>query len=443
LAPSKDGRFEDISDLPVEPEEERVFVSVINGKERFMLRPRRRTHGPLKGVLKRNKSRCLVKWTINFEANHNEWHLEGNLDDVGQFQSSGHSAEINMEGLFADWARDHLSDQGRWDETCRRFLVPFGVLSPTEQDGFKKSYSVPRVRAGTFGEFEKVIITDVPIGPKNVADATKWANARLERRLAEAKQSAIYRSRNDVRRLFVELTESTPLEAVLPVLPSHDDIVERYRASPGVYWSLAAGVDLVPVEPTPEELSALTIGQIPPAGQPRANTIRVPYRGGWSMAVLAARLLDGTIPRRVLLCDRYVMTPAQRVSLELLCRALCSVHATVTVDVVTQTEGQDKSAIAAIEKIIGPNGKVRGYHEIFGSARRNHPHARYLLVLPVDPTEQVFGWQMDNSPLDGCAEIGTPATCNTALRWRDFSAVRLHVDETPADLARWFTGGSL
>ena len=79
----------------------------------------------------------------------------------------------------------------------------------------------------------------------------------------------IYRSRNDVRWLFVELVDNTPLESNSPVLKGHDEMIQQYRSSPGVFWSLAAAVDLAPLEPTTEELGPMTIGQATPAATPR------------------------------------------------------------------------------------------------------------------------------------------------------------------------------
>jgi hypothetical protein len=123
--------------------------------------------------------------------------------------------------------------------------------------------------------------------------------------------------------------------------------------------------------------------------------------------------------------------------------ALRSGNPAVTLDVVTQTDDQEKAVLEAIRKVIGPKGSLRGYHEAFGTNRRNHPHARYLLISPVEQDQAPFGWQMDNSPLDGALPEGAPAAPTTGLRWRDFSAVRLRREEVPADLARWFTGGAL
>jgi len=443
LTPIIDARYDSVVDVPVEPDYGQVFVSVINTKDRFIVRHPQKKRGPLKGVTRRTKAHCQIRWNLDFRAGQNQWYLQGNLEDGATFQFAGGSVEVNLPSLFADWARVHLADQGRWDPGLKRFLVPFDSLSPAGQDLFKKSFSLPKVRAAGFGEFENVILQDVPIGPASAEDATRWANARLDRRLQESNQPLTYRSRNDLRRLFAELVEGTALEANAPVLPSHKEMIDRFQPTPLVFLSLAAPVDLAPVEPMAEELGSMTTGQELHATVTTANTVHLPYRASCSMSELVEKLMDGAQPRRVLLCDRCIVTQSRMTSLELFLSALRGIHPSAVLDLVTQTEGQDKSVLAAIRNIIGSEGTLRGYHEVFGPIRRNHPHACYLLVAPLGQEHTPFGWQMDNSLLDSSVAEEAPATPKTALRWRDFFAVRLQNDEIPSDLAQWFKGGTL
>jgi hypothetical protein len=88
--------------------------------------------------------------------------------------------------------------------------------------------------------------------------------ARLERRL-ETKPR--YRSRSDLRQLFVELTEGTALWPYAPTLPPHERCIggDLHTRHPEVFWNLAAPVDLAPHPPTPEDLGELRIGA-PTAG---------------------------------------------------------------------------------------------------------------------------------------------------------------------------------
>lgn len=154
------------------------------------------------------------------------------------------------------------------------------------------------------------------------------------------------------------------------------------------------------------------------------------------MSDVVERLLAGSTPQRILLADRYVRTPAQRDSLKLFCATLRSIHPDVSVDLYTQTEKMDKKVRDEIQGILGPTGKLQGYEELFGAPKGFQPHARYLLIDPDNAKEAPFGWQMDNSPLDGRAD--GPAEPKTPLRWRDFSAVRLRKEEIPDELRRWF-----
>ena len=99
----------------------------------------------------------------------------------------------------------------------------------------------------------------MPIGPASAEEAALWAVERLERHLA---RHLAYRSRSEVRRLFAELTEGTPLERFHPTLPTHDIMLsEQLHAQKlDVFWSLAAPVDLCLSPISQAELGEFRVG---------------------------------------------------------------------------------------------------------------------------------------------------------------------------------------
>ncbi|HMY59588.1 MAG TPA: hypothetical protein PK472_15105, partial [Pseudomonadota bacterium] len=80
-------------------------------------------------------------------------------------------------------------------------------------------------------------------------------------------QSPLYLSRSDVWTLYAELTVGTPLEAFQPVLPAHDELLDRQKQAQNseVFWSLAAPVDLALVAPDQADLDALQLVPQPAA----------------------------------------------------------------------------------------------------------------------------------------------------------------------------------
>lgn len=148
------------------------------------------------------------------------------------------------------------------------------------------------------------------------------------------------------------------------------------------------------------------------------------------MQQLVSRLLAGIIPRRVLLCDRYVRGDANLDALKLLVTALRAEASNVALDVWTRDEDADFKKIQTIT-----GASPRSYRDVFG---RNRPHDRYLIVLPTQG--QGFGWHMSNSPIHARAEV-KEADHSTPLIWKDLAATRVTAEELEPALRQWLAGG--
>ena len=262
LASRRDPQHDALAPLAVEPDRGVVFRSVVDPNERFVLRDLPSHHGKLRMLPRDTRSTCRLHWILDFDAGRDQWHLEGRIETSQGLGPMKHEAEhdgLDLRALADAWGAGPLARLGRWDPQERRLAVEHAGLTPAEQDRFVKTVRLHRVEVPGKGTYDSVTLEDVPIGPASAADAQRWAMARLVRRLEREPR---YRSRRDVRRLFVELTEDTPLEQYVPVLPGHDPwIGGELRASrPEVFWSVTAPVDLAPQEPGPEELGELRMG---------------------------------------------------------------------------------------------------------------------------------------------------------------------------------------
>jgi len=431
LAATRDQRFELIAPLPIAPDRGVPFRSVVERGTRCVLRDLPTNHGQPGCLVRDNRSSCRLRWTLDFDGQTDQWQLDGSIGGAER-RPIHHEHErdgLDLWRLAEAWGSGPLAALGHWQTNRRRLAVPLKGLSDAEQDAFRMTRTLPEVEVAGRGAWHDVTVEDLPIGPLNHDEAGRWARARLDRHIAAR---PAYRSRGELRRVFAELTEATPLEEHEPVLPAHDAMLADLRDRPALFWSLAAAVDLAVHPVSEQDLGPLRIG-VPVRAQdgPTANLlVQVPYRGGWSMRQLVERLLAGSAPRRVLLCDRYVRGPGNLANLELLVRTLRADRPHLSIEV--WTDDQDADA-ATIRSLVGQ--PPRGYREAFG---RNAPHDRYLLVAPV--TEPGFGWQMSNSPLDVRADVSDPDPATT-LRWRDLVAARVTGEQLPEPLRRWLTKG--
>jgi hypothetical protein len=343
-------------------------------------------------------------------------------------QHEPESDGLDLWKLAANWAIGPFSAFGHWQPTDHRLAVSFDRLEAAESESFRKTLLLGRVEIPGKGVYENVSLEDVPIGPASAQDAQRWAMARFDRHLA-AKPG--YRGRAEVRELFAELSERTPLERFAPTLPSHDDLLAQHARTPEQYWALAAPVDLAPHPIAAADLDSLRIGA--PASGPTTEpvgVVRVPYRGGWSMRRLVDGLLASAVPRKVLLCERYVRGEENLGMLTLLVATLRASAPRVSVEVWT---GEEESDVKRLQAITGTTPRI--YREVFG---RHQPHDRYLLVLPAQG--HGFGWHMSNSPLHARAEVPS-AGPETPLRWKDLAATRVTAEECEPALRQWLVGG--
>lgn len=435
LASHRDQRFESIEPLAVEPDRRRVFRSVFNSKERFMVRDLPTNHDQPGALVLETRSTCRLRWTLDFDQARDQWQLDGMIEApqsngklaMRPMQHEPESDGLDLWNLASTWATGPLSAFGRWQAGERRLAVAFDGLTEGEFETFRKTLALRRVEIPGKSAYENVTLEDVPVGPVSAQDAQRWAMARFDRHLST---KPAYRSRAEVREQFAQLTEDTPLEGFAPTLPSHDDLLSR-ETDPARFWSLAAPVDLSPFPAASDDLGPLRIGSPAPiAANEPPNVVRIPYRGGWSMRKLLDRLLSGVAPRRVLLCDRYVRGDANLDALKLLVAALRATAPSFAVDVWTSDEEADFKKIQAIT-----GASPRSYREVFG---RSLPHDRYLLVLPGQG--QGFGWHMSNSPIHARADVNG-AGPETPLRWKDLAATRVSADELEPALRQWLAGG--
>lgn len=440
LASDRDQRFESIKPLVVDPDRGKVFRSVLDGKERFMVRDLPTNHGQPGGLIGTTSADCRLRWTLDFDQERDQWQLDGMIEApqgngkhaMRPMQHEPESDGLDLWGLVSTWAMGPLYTFGRWDEKERRLAVAFDTLTAEERDSFCKTMQLPSVEIPRKGSYNDVTLEDVPVGPTSEQDAQRWAMTRFNWCL---NKEPGYRSRAEVRDLFAQLTEDTPLEKYSPTLPSHDELLSQASKDkdPERFWSLAAPVDLSPFHVTMEELEPFNIGS--PAHNATSvhpDVVRVPYRAPWSMRDFVDKLLSGEPPLRVLLCDKYVRGQRNLDALKLLVGALRKAHPDVEVEVWTDEKEASFSKINEITR-----GAARSYDEKFG---REPLHDRYLLVIPRGG--QGFGWQMSNSPLHARAE-GKAADLDTQLKWKDLMATRVSADQLAPAFKMWLGGEQL
>jgi hypothetical protein len=436
---TQDTRFglDDIRPVPIEPERGRIFASVVDPHNRFVLRSFPSNHGMAGALPRTTNAQCRVRWLLDWQHGVSEVRLEGAIDtSLGSraIKFEPEQVDIDLWRLMDSWAHGVLRPHGQWSARSRWLAVTFADLSVAEQESFTKELVIGDVEVPGFGHWSDVRLSEVPIGPATADDAATWAMRRLDRVLRDTETPL---TRAEVRQHYAKVTESTPLASGQPTLPSHHTLLEEYRDSPEVYWRLAAAVDLAAFAPLPEELEPMTIGAAAPAVAPssasHAQSIWMPFQSGWPMRTLVNQLISDCQPRRVLLVDKYVTGYGNLIGLKLFAATLAS-YGSPTLDIWTGDEVPDAD-ITEIQQITGR--RPQSYREVFGSAR--YSHERFLVVVPADDTP--FAWGMSHSVLHARVDKGIEPTPETPLRWLELSANRLSIEQLRPQLAAWVNEG--
>jgi len=427
--------FDSIVPLSLQPDIGKLFRSVLEKNERFLVRGTPANHGQPGMLTDGNQTSCRIRWSIDFDESSDHWQIDGKLEISAQrgepvVMPILHEPEkdgIDVWALASRWSSGPLRKYGRWNAEKKSLSVKFQNLNDIEIGSFRKSLNLGSVEIAGKGSYGEALLEDVRICPDSEESAQAWAMARLSNSMTTKRG---YRSRAELREEFSVLTEGTPLEEFSPTLPSHQDMLEAAEGDSERFWSLAAPVDLSPFELSDADLSALRVGAPAQAVEKASDsTFRVPYRGGWSMREFVDRILNGATPVRVLLCDKYVKGDENLESLALLVRALRSCQPSVAIDIWTSEEDSDFNKIA-----ITTGSRPRSYRETF---IKSFPHDRYLLV--VTNTGEEACWQMSNSPLHARPDI-KDASHEAPLRWKDLFAANLPTDELMPALRQWVKG---
>lgn len=156
---------------------QRMFVSAFDPNLRFGL--------GADSVAGKRPARCRIermpeatlRWEIALESGENECIVEGQIQiggwpRSGKFRSAAESAPSSeLSGLFAQW-------EPRWNAGRGCVAMEYdGGVGPDGQEPFVRKREYGPVRIGRFGEFPKVVVRDIPVGPAEPADAREWAAA--------------------------------------------------------------------------------------------------------------------------------------------------------------------------------------------------------------------------------------------------------------------------
>ena len=445
--------FENLEEVPLYPDKKIAFQSVVDPDKSIVMRSFEINHGDQCCFVKNNdKSDLDVSWHWDFspDSKGDRWTLEGELDvEQGNVKHIGESSEVDLDDRFAELADHYLRHHGSWDRDKGKLAVAFASLKEGNKDREIKSFATEvelqqGVEVRGFGEFTQVRIQKLPLKPATQKDAQNWARARLHQRLGGNEKR--YYSREEVRRIWMSCVEGTPLEEFETELPPYEPGGYETDDNPAAYWSLVAPVDLSP-EPVPEAvLGAMKIK--PPVADPQdthdseriprsmrqsveGGSVRIPHQARWSMGDLVGKLVGDRV-RRVVLCDKYVRGPKNLKMLALLAETIRQTSPSAKIKIITERPSKTGGDhFADIRSCVGTEPET--YQQAFGDNSRNHPHDRYLLVSGEDGT---FAWQMSNSPLDARARRHVDEEKpTTVLGWRDFSAMRLSLEELPSDLS--------
>lgn len=269
VADPADRQFDSLADFPFPAlfGKPMAWPSLIDSKRKVVFR-RLLAEGNRQASRVEGTSTCELHWDLDFLEGTNRWTLQGSVktrERSEPLQHPGESvADLDLPNLFGQWLAVEAGARGKWDASARRLLVPFDGLDEREQEDFLTDLSFQQVRVPGRGEYARVTVQGVPLGPLDAGAAREWALARWRRRVAREEG---YLSRARTRSLFEEGVRGTPLASHAPAIPSHAEGLRDHDQDPTrtAYWRLAAPVDLAPAPVEPVLLESAQVSSESPA----------------------------------------------------------------------------------------------------------------------------------------------------------------------------------
>lgn len=182
LSSTRDQRFDEVQPLRTEPDRGVVFRSVVDSKQRFMLRDLPANHGQPGCIPGTTRATCRLRWTLDFDSGRDQWQLDGVIEAEGGMKPMKHdpeSAGLDLWMLASVWATGPFASFGRWQAGDRRLAVSRQTATDAEQDSFLKTLKVQRLEVPGKGSYDDVTLEDVPIGPTTSEEAQQWALGRF------------------------------------------------------------------------------------------------------------------------------------------------------------------------------------------------------------------------------------------------------------------------
>jgi hypothetical protein len=231
-----DRDFEGLGDLPdwLVPAPRRIWRSVFDANEKFTVHSLPAVRGSAPRCRAHQLPPARLEWHIDLDSNHNEWTLSGEVGDADgrkPFRSQPRSVTAaQIAGVFATWDSRYSHGTGR---------VEIAYDGKAGRETFRRDFRYPRVCVGALGEFEDVLVEDVPVGPSTPAAAQAWALALLLARIGEGDA---YVTRAEWAASWDDVVRGTPLNPRAGPAPEPTSLPRT--TPPRVRWLTAAATDL-------------------------------------------------------------------------------------------------------------------------------------------------------------------------------------------------------
>lgn len=342
------------------------------------------------------------------------WKIEDDetstFEITNNYSLKGKTKPIDLNLLLEDLFKLNNSF-GEWNKSKKKLMISFNKNKSGQMDSFNQN-ELPLVTSQfKFGNFNSAKIYNIPLMPKDKANAELWRNYLFEKDLTEE-----YKNQNEIKDISERICEREEfndynLDSSITTLKNSFSKIKKGN----VFWHFFTPLDLDPRHIS-KSINTIDTFSIPPQSQISFMDI-----------VDKLNISQSVILLKIFYYDLYVISEGQQKNFELLIQAILNKTNQKSISVELITLFRKKNSSESRSDYLKKSNPWIKETDVNTISNKKLNHGRYLILI--GEQNQKIIWEISNSIDFITFSNQTTIDINTKGNTRDVS-FQLHKDDS-------------